>query len=98
MGRKSKLQPCVPPDSPTPPGGESMADPFNPARLRLSQDFSGAVPVQKLLTTVPVRRPDRQTFFRVHPAETHRLATVVIQSKEDNETYLVDRELWSQLT
>jgi hypothetical protein len=43
-------------------------DPFDPARLRLSQAFGEQAGVKKVLTTVPVRKPDRQSFIRTHPA------------------------------
>ena len=41
--------------------------------LRLSQDFTSMAGVKKLITTVPVRKPDRQSFVRVHPDEGWRL-------------------------
>jgi hypothetical protein len=37
-------------------------DPFDLARLRVSQDFLAATPVKRLLTTVPVRKPGPQDF------------------------------------
>lgn len=65
--------------------------------LRLSQDFANQVGVKKLITTVPVRKPDRQSFVRVHPDETWRLETAVLELKEERETYVVDPSLWSAL-
>ena len=35
----------------------SSHDPFDPAALRLSQDYTATVGVKKLLTRVPVRKP-----------------------------------------
>lgn len=52
------------------------------------------VGVKKALITVPVRKPDRQWFVRVHPDTAWRLETAVIEVKEDRETYLVDPSLW----
>jgi hypothetical protein len=75
----------------------SGADPFDPARLRLGQDFDAKVGVKKAIVTVPVRKPDRQWFVRVHPSEEWRLTTAVLEVKEDRETYLVDPPLWSEL-
>jgi hypothetical protein len=77
--------------------GEATTDPFDPARLRLSQDFESQVGVKKALITVPVRRPDRQWFVRVHPDDSWRLQTAVLEIKEDRESYLVDRALWCEL-
>ena len=64
-------------------------DPFNPAALRLSQDFAATAGVKKLLTRVPVRKPTRQEFVRVHPGEDYRLTTTALELKEDRDTYLV---------
>lgn len=72
-------------------------DPFDPARLRLSQDFSAAIGVKKLLTTVPVRKPSKEWFVRCHPDPTYRIETFVIELKEDAEIYLVDPSLWQTL-
>jgi len=37
-----------------------LPDPFDPAALRLDQSYADTVGVKKLLTTVPVRKPNRQ--------------------------------------
>src|SRR5262245_25732885 len=63
--------------------------PFSVAALRLSQDFIGAAGVKKLLTTVPVRKPGRQDFFRVQPDPEYRADMGVIVLKDDEETYIV---------
>jgi hypothetical protein len=66
------------------------ADPFDPASLRLDQSFADTIGVKKLLRTVPVRKPNRQDFVRVHPSSAHRLTpTAIIELKEDKEIYLV---------
>jgi hypothetical protein len=49
------------------------------------------------LTTVPVRKPDKAWFVRVHPSEDYRLETAVIELKEERETYLVAKPLWPEL-
>jgi len=65
-------------------------DPFNPASLRLDQSFADTVGVKKLLTTVPVRKPNRQDFVRVHPDPNYRLGpAATIAVKEDREVYLI---------
>jgi hypothetical protein len=70
---------------------------FDPANLRLSQDFAQSVGVKKTILTVPVRKPGRQDFVRVHPDPEYRLETAVLELKEERETYLVDRALWSDV-
>jgi hypothetical protein len=49
------------------------------------------------LLTVPVRKPNRQEFIRVHPGEDWRLATMILELKEKGETFLVDQNLWEAL-
>jgi hypothetical protein len=44
----------------------SPDDPFDLSKLRLDQSFVETAGVKKLLTTVPVRRPNPQDFIRVH--------------------------------
>lgn len=47
-----------------------MPDPFDPENLRLDQSFVETSGVKKLLTTVPVRKPNNQDFVRVRPRAT----------------------------
>ena len=74
------------------------ADPFDPARLRLSQDFAATVGVQKLLLSVPVRKPDKSWFIQVHPDKSYQIQTAVIELKDEREVYLIDRSLWPALS
>jgi hypothetical protein len=74
-----------------------QVNPFDPARLRLSQDFVAAAGVKKILTTVPVRKPSKEWFVRTHPDPTYHINSCVIELKEDSEVYLVDRPLWDML-
>jgi hypothetical protein len=64
-------------------------DPFDPESLRLDQSFTDMAGVKKLLTTVPVRKPNKQDFIRVHPDADFRLTAAVIELKDDREVYLV---------
>ena len=65
-------------------------NPFDPAALRLDQSFADTVGVKKHLMTVPVRKPNRQDFVRVHPDPAYRLTpAAIIEVKEDREVYLV---------
>lgn len=76
---------------PTPP------DPFDPARLRMKQNFGASTGVKKHLNTVPVRKPVKEWFVRTHPDEAYRIQTGVVELKEDREMYLVDPGLWETL-
>ena len=72
--------------------------PFSLESLRLSQNFDEAVGVTKRLTTVPVRKPNRQEFVRVRPGDEWRLDTAVFDYKEERESYLVAPDLWPDLS
>ena len=80
-----------------PSPSSTQGNDFDLENLRLSQDFTASIGVRKLITTVPVRKPHKQEFIRVHPAENWRLQTAVLDMQEDREVYLVDRALWQEL-
>jgi hypothetical protein len=64
-------------------------DPFDPETLRIGS--LADVDVERVLTAVPVRRPNRSEFFRVHPEFV--TDTLVLEREDglDRETYLVQR-------
>jgi hypothetical protein len=64
-------------------------DPFDLDNLRLPQNFSETAGVKKLLRTVPVRKPNKQDFVRVHPDAAYRESFAMVELKEDREEYLV---------
>jgi hypothetical protein len=66
-------------------------DPFDPAVLR--SEGVANIEVEKVLTAVPVRRPKRTEFFRVHP--DHVLDTLVLERDDgmERESYLVAPEV-----
>ncbi len=65
--------------------------------LRLTQDFESVVGAKKILATIPVRKPDRQSWIRVHANPEMKLVTAVYECKEERATYLVDPSLWNEL-
>jgi hypothetical protein len=97
MSRQKSVLDHKPSDNgcPIPP---TPASEFDPAALRLTQDFGAAVGVKKLRTTVPIKKPAKEWWVRVHPDVAYRLETAVLELKEDNETYLVHKSLWSELS
>jgi hypothetical protein len=70
---------------------------FDLESLRVSQDFVKDSGVKKLLTTVPVRKPNRQDFVRVHPDSSYVLDTMLLNLKEERETYLVAPSFWDEI-
>jgi len=92
---KSKIQSL----RPTADGASSVSlDPFsNIEDLRVSQDHIEAVGLKKHYLSVPVRKPSKEWFVRVHPDPAYRFETAVIELKEEGEIYLVDKSLWPEL-
>jgi hypothetical protein len=64
-------------------------DPFDLANLRLAQNYNEIAGVKKLLRTVPVRKPNKQEYVRVHADPAFRENFAMIDLKEDREVYLV---------
>ncbi len=76
---------------------QAALDPFDPATLRLSQDFASTVGVKKVLTKVPCRKPNRQEFVRVRAGAEWRVDTAVFEDTLDKEMYLVAADLIPEL-
>jgi hypothetical protein len=64
--------------------------------LRLSQAYEQTAGVEKLLTTVPVRKPNKTEFVRVHPEMC--FDTMLLELKEDRESYLVLPHLLTEVS
>jgi hypothetical protein len=61
-------------------------DLFDPAKLRVEHVCDESIGVEKVITTVGVMRPPKQTFFRVNPSLDMRLDARIIVI--DNDTYI----------
>jgi hypothetical protein len=72
-------------------------NPFAAENLRLSQAFAEQMPVKKLLTVVPVRKPAAQEWIRVHPDPEFHQNVAMIELREDREFFIVTRELVPEL-
>jgi hypothetical protein len=68
---------------------DGLADPFDPAALRI--DAGMEIATEKVLTAVPVRKPRRDEFFRVHPEDGFTLDVLAVERDDDmdRETYIV---------
>ncbi|EMI17378.1 hypothetical protein RMSM_05692 [Rhodopirellula maiorica SM1] len=76
----------------------SEVDPFDPAALRIDpQTAAGAIGVKRQIVTLKVGKPSRMEFCRVHPSETYRLDTAIVEDKVNRESYLVASSLWPDL-
>jgi hypothetical protein len=72
-------------------------DPFRPDNLRLSQSFTEIMPVKKLLTTVPVRKPGPQDWVRARPGAEFRDNFPILELKDEREEYIVTSDLVPEL-
>jgi hypothetical protein len=87
----------VPPDNvgggaATPPPTSPSDDPFDLRNLRIDQTFlTGSA--EKLISSFSVRKPKKNSFFRVHPGEDYQATTYIYQEEDEGgmekETYLV---------
>jgi hypothetical protein len=66
---------------------EELADPFDPAALRISGEAE--ISTERVLRTVPVRKPKRDEFFRVRPGEDFTMDALVVERDDDK-----DREVY----
>jgi hypothetical protein len=76
---------------------KAALDPFDPARLRLPQEFTVATGAKRVQTTVPVRKPSKEVFVRTHPDQTYRIVAAILELKEDREVFLVHPDLLEAL-
>jgi len=72
-------------------------DPFDLSKYRINPATVQANGVRKMRVTVPVRKPNAQEWFRVHPASHYRMDLPMITLKEDREEYLVNPAIWPAL-
>lgn len=82
-----------------------MSDSINPLipgfdlnALRLPQNFGESLGVKRLITRVPVRKPLKTEFFRVRSGEAWRVPTMILELKEESETFLVLPAVWDAIS
>jgi hypothetical protein len=63
--------------------------------IRLSPEDTAGLGSKKILTTVPVRRPRKQEFFRCHPDPAMTLTAMLFTDEEDSEAYFVAPDMRS---
>jgi len=85
----------LPPDDDDDNGGSDgkKPNPFDLKRLRYSQSRSEGPTARKIVSTVQVRKPNRQEFFRVSSDPSMRIETLVLDFKAEGMTYLVDPQI-----
>ena len=79
-------------DAPDPPD-DGPPNPFDPKKFRIGQRFGEGQDVQRILVSVPVRKPNRQEFFRTHPDPAMWLEAAILELKQDRQSFIVAPEL-----
>ena len=62
-------------------------------RFRLSQDFKNLGGAKKLLTTVPVRKPNKQQFVRTKAETGFVIDVMLLEYGESKDTYLIEPDI-----
>lgn len=66
-----------------------MPNPFDPASLRIDPSQDIELGAKKLITSVDVRKPSPQDFFRTHPGADYRMLVAIVELKGTREIYAV---------
>jgi hypothetical protein len=72
-------------------------DLFDLDKFRIPQNFADAIGVKQALVTVPVRKPDRQSWTRVHRDPAYRMQAFILELKDERTTYIVTEGVGSAL-
>jgi len=93
-GHAAAFEPTHPAAPAAPP------NPFDPAALHLGADYSEGLGVRKVISTVPVRKPNKSEWFQVRPGPAWRLQTALLEVEAgvDRAVYLVAKHLWADLS
>lgn len=88
----------TPEASATPPARPAPPDPFDPSSLRLGSDYAEGLGVKRVISTIPVRKPNKSEWFRVRPGDAWRLTTAVLEIERgvDRATFLLAPALRSE--
>ena len=66
--------------------------------LRLPANYGATLGVKKLLTKVPVGKPEKMQFFRTHPADNMTFPAMLLEQKESRECYLVMPDVAAEIS
>lgn len=61
--------------------------------LRLPANYGATLGVKKLLTNVPVGRPEKMFFFRTHADDQMTFPAMLLEQKESRERYVVTPDI-----
>lgn len=70
---------------------------FDASQFRLDNLVDPNLLTETLLTSVPVQKPSKQQFIRVHPGPDYHLDAAVLEVEQDRELYLVANSMLGHL-
>ena len=76
---------------------KQVSQPVSAAGLRLKANVTPAVETKTEVTTVPVRKPSKQAFVRVHPDEGFADCFMLLQLEGENEVWAVPPDMQDAL-
>lgn len=71
-------------------GEKQKPNSFDPARFRISTGGASGDVVRKVITTIPVRKPGKQSFVRCHPSPAYRAECGLLTLDGDDRPFIVD--------
>ena len=89
--------PDMPANKPNPIAAPAEVPNLDLESLQLNQSFADTLGVKRVRTHVPVGKPDRFEWMRVHPDPSYRGQFAIIKVKNDRETYLVPPAMTGEL-
>jgi hypothetical protein len=90
---KSKIaQPKAGAQAPS-PNSKASGTAINLEDFRIDQDYASHIQARKTVVTVPVQKPDRQTWVYIHPDAAFRLSVGVLEDRENRRTYVVTPQI-----
>ncbi len=78
-----------------PTAASSIFDDLDALKVRDVEEAAGLV--EGVRTYVPVRKPSREQFFRIHPGPEYQLRSLVLELKEEGETLFISPTLQNAL-
>jgi hypothetical protein len=76
---------------------KNLSDPFDPLSLRIDLAMGPELGVKRALLHVPIRKPNRQEYFRTRPDADYRMHVAIIELKEEREIYVLVPEVAAAL-
>ena len=67
--------------------------PIDISLLRIATNYGDKLAVKKILVSVPVRKPNKSTFFRVRDGEDWEFLAFIYENKEVGETYVLAQDM-----